>query len=356
VEVVPVSVLLQTLSTAASECEAPALSDVRFEHPIVVDQPRVIQVVADGESVTVSSGSVADTPADRWIEHASARISRILQNEPDDTASSRDQEMPGYDMSSGAESQPAWGTEGQPFAWTIDSCRTMPGAVYADVDLPEASTVALLDAVVHVARLIDGSDPRLMLPVAAESVRWHTGLADSRCAIAVRRRGDDDDELVVDIVVKTPDGTTCVDIRSLRYAATGSGDESATVDWSQISAENIFNELESRLQAMIAHELGMSTSAVDVDLAFPEMGLDSMMAMAVLREAKRVFAFEVSATMLWDHPTISSLAAYLVGLVAPQEVPQEDTADLALDSTGGVLDELFDEVESASAGRESGTS
>jgi phthiocerol/phenolphthiocerol synthesis type-I polyketide synthase D len=45
-----------------------------------------------------------------------------------------------------------------------------------------------------------------------------------------------------------------------------------------------------------------------------------------------------------------------VGLVAPQEVPQEDTADLALDSTGGVLDELFDEVESASAGRESGTS
>ena len=55
VEVVPVSVLLQTLATAASECGASALSDVRFEHPIVVDQPQLIQVVADGESVTVSS-------------------------------------------------------------------------------------------------------------------------------------------------------------------------------------------------------------------------------------------------------------------------------------------------------------
>ena len=356
VEVVPVSVLLQTLSTAASECEAPALSDVRFEHPIVVDQPRMIQVVADGESVTVSSsGSVADTPADRWIEHASARISRILQNEPEDTASSCDQEMPGYDMSSGVELQPDWGTEGQPFAWTIDSCRTMPGAVYAEVDLPEASTVALLDAVVHVARLIDGSDPRLMLPVAAESVRWHTALVESHCAIAVRRRGDNDDELVVDIVATMPDGSTCVEIRSLRYAPTEAGEESATVTWSQIPAESVLSELESRLQAIIAHELGMSASAVDVDRAFPELGLDSMMAMAVLGEAKRVFGFEVSTTMLWDHPTISSLAAYLVGLVVPPEELPEDTAAMPLDSAGSVLDELFDHVESASAGSESGT-
>ena len=123
---------------------------------------------------------------------------------------------------------------------------------------------------------------------------------------------------------------------------------------SQISAENILSELESRLQAIIAHELGMSASAVDVDRAFPELGLDSMMAMAVLRGAKRVFGFEVSATMLWDHPTISSLAAYLVELVAPQEVSQEDTPDVALGSAGSVLDDLFDHVESASAGSESG--
>src|SRR5215207_3609711 len=46
-ELVPVSVLLQTLSTAAAESGAPILSDVRFEYPIVVDQPRVIQVIAD---------------------------------------------------------------------------------------------------------------------------------------------------------------------------------------------------------------------------------------------------------------------------------------------------------------------
>ena len=38
--------------------------------------------------------------------------------------------------------------------------------------LPEASTVALLDAAVHVARLVDSSNPRLMVPAAVESVRF----------------------------------------------------------------------------------------------------------------------------------------------------------------------------------------
>ena len=48
VEIIPISVLLQTLSTAAGEYDASALSDIRFDYPIVVGEPRVIQVVADG--------------------------------------------------------------------------------------------------------------------------------------------------------------------------------------------------------------------------------------------------------------------------------------------------------------------
>jgi phthiocerol/phenolphthiocerol synthesis type-I polyketide synthase A len=365
VDVVPVSVLLQTLSTAAAECGASALSGVRFEYPIVVDQPQVIQVVADDESVTVSSASAADAPAHRWIRHASARISHRLQDEPDDTFISGDQEMPDYDVSSITELQRAWGIEGQPFEWSIDSCRSAPDRLHADVDLPEASTVALLDAAVHVARLVDSSDPRLMLPAAAESVRFHTGLADSHGSVEVHRRGGTDDELIADIVVTAPDGSTCVDIRSLRYAAMEAGleqvsshDESAPVAWSQMPAENILSELEVRMRAILAHELGMPASAVDVDRPFPELGLDSMMAMAVLREAKRLLGFDLSATMLWDHPTISSLAAYLAEMLAPPKVSEveleEDFVGVTTESEGSVLDALFESVESATAGGESG--
>jgi phthiocerol/phenolphthiocerol synthesis type-I polyketide synthase A len=365
VDVVPVSVLLQTLSTAAAECGASALSDVRFEYPIVVDQSQVIQVVADDESVTVSSASAADAPAHRWIRHASARISHRLQDEPEDTFDGGDQEMAGYDASLAAELQRGWGIEGQPFGWLIGSCRSAPDRLHAYVDLPEASAVALLDAAVHVARLVDSSDPRLMLPAAAESVRFHAGLADSHGAVEVRRRGGDGDEFIVDIVVTAPDGSTCVDIRSLRYAAMESGleqvaspDESATVAWSEMPAENIRGELEIKLRAILAHELGMPASAVDVDRPFPELGLDSMMAMAVLRKAKRLVGFDLSATMLWNHPTTSSLVAYLTEMLVAQRVLQGDSQEVTVDATpdsgGSVLDALFDSVESATARSESG--
>ena len=357
VEVVPVAVLLHTLSAAASECGASALSDVRFEHEVLVDQPRVIQVLVDGESVTLSSGSTADSPTDRWITHVVARLSYIGQDEPDD--------MPGSDLSSPTEPPRTSGIGGQPFGWSIDACRSAPGAVYADVDLPGVSTLALLDAAVTVGRLVDGCGPQAMLPVAAECVRLDTGFADSYVTVKARRRGSQADDYLVDIVATAPDGTTCVDIRSLRYAAmepdrtaAASPDEAATVVWSQIPAQNIPREIETRLQAIIARELGTPAAGVDVDRSFPELGFDSVIAMSVLREAKRSLGFEVSATLLWDHPTISSLSVCLAELLAKPGISddgsEEDPVDSMPESAISVLDELFDNVESASAGSESG--
>jgi phthiocerol/phenolphthiocerol synthesis type-I polyketide synthase D len=150
-----------------------------------------------------------------------------------------------------------------------------------------------------------------------------------------------------------------------RTSDTSSADDRSTVDnsdqsamsvpdWSQLSAEDRLSELETRLRTILARELRMSASAVKVDQPFPELGLDSMMAMAVLRAAQKLVGMDLSANMLFNHPTISSLAAYLTDLLAPREVPQEDTADASLDSAGSVLDELFDHVESASAGSERG--
>ena len=87
-----------------------------------------------------------------------------------------------------------------------------------DVSLPEASTVGLLDAAVHVARLVDSSNPRLMVPAALGSVWLADGLADAHGFVEVRRCGGNGDELIVDIVVKAADGRPCIEIRALRYA------------------------------------------------------------------------------------------------------------------------------------------
>ena len=368
VEVVPVSVFLQTLLVAAAQCGAATLSDVRFEYPIVVDQPRVIQVVADAGSVTVSSSPATDTPAVHGTRHAGARISEALPREVHElnrAPSTGDHEISSYDASSVAELQQAWGIEGQPFGWSIDSWRSAPDGLRAEVDLPEASTVALLDAAVHVARLIDSANPTLMLPAGAESVWFGGELVDARGSVEVYRRGGGDHELIVDIVGKASDGSTCVDIRGFRYAdmesaaakaSAGDDEQTAAWDWSQIPAGDLPRELQTRLGEMLARELGMPASAVDPDLAFPELGLDSMMAMTVLREAKQLVGIELSLTMFWNHPTISSLAAHLAELLAPQVPSDEgsDDEDVTHESGGGLLDELFDSVESATAGSESG--
>ncbi|MCW2558195.1 MAG: ppsA, partial [Mycobacterium sp.] len=128
--------------------------------------------------------------------------------------------------------------------------------------------------------------------------------------------------------------------------------------WSQMSAENILGELEIGLHAILARELGMPESAVDRDRPFPELGVDSMMAMTFLREAKQSMGIDLSPTAVWDHPTISSLAAHLAEMLSPREESEDGSkngvVDVTPDPASSVLDSLFDSVESAPAGRESG--
>jgi phthiocerol/phenolphthiocerol synthesis type-I polyketide synthase A len=242
VEIVPISVLLQTLSAAAAEFGASITSDVRFEYPIIVNEPRVIQVVADDESVTVSSSAAGpenDGSAQRWVKHVSARISRELHDHgaaglSDGTAGPSPHDPDTADTEVGDESVTSlwrtWGSEGRPFEWSIGSCRSAAGKLHADVELSKPSAVALLDAAVHVARLLDSANLRLMIPAAVASVRFEAEPADQRGHIEVHRRGGNDEELIVDIAVKAADGSTCIDVRGLRYAAVDSNSAASPND------------------------------------------------------------------------------------------------------------------------------
>ena len=251
VEIIPISVLLQTLSEAAAECGASALSDVRFEYPIVVDEPRVIQVVADGGSVTVSSsaaGLASQGPAQHWVRHVTARITRTADDHRSDPGvagpGATDTEFVDESVTSLWKT---WGSEGRPFGWSIGSCRSTGGELHADVKLSQASAVGLLDAAIHIGRLLDSANPRLMVPAGATSVRFDADLADPRGRVEVRRRGGNDEELIVDIAVMAPDGSNCVDVRGLRYAAVdssaaaGRNDDPAAmvhaIDWQPFSPD-----------------------------------------------------------------------------------------------------------------------
>lgn len=229
VEVVPMSVLLRTLTVAAAESGATALSDISFERPVVVDKAQVIQVVSNGDSITMASAPSADAPANRWVRHAVARVSSARAGEAVGTV-----DVTGatdYDRSTVEELQAKWGIEGQPFPWSITSCRATTDGVLAEVSWQDASAVALLDAAVQIARLADINDSRLLVPAGVESLSATGELADASGTVAVRRRSDGGDALVLDISVAVPDGSSRVDIRGLRYVDVQAGpSDSAPAD------------------------------------------------------------------------------------------------------------------------------
>ena len=118
-------------------------------------------------------------------------------------------------MPSAAELLEKWGVEGQAFSWSVESLRQTANGLVADVRVEEPSTVALLDAAAHLARLADRANPRLMVPARVEAVRLTAELTESCGSVHIRRR--DGEGLVVDVDLRAPDGTTCLHVRSLSF-------------------------------------------------------------------------------------------------------------------------------------------
>ena len=100
--------------------------------------------------------------------------------------------------------------------------------------------------------------------------------------------------------------------------------------------EKMLSELEVALRTILACELQMPEAELELDRPFAEMGMNSLMAMSIRREAEQLVGIELSATMLWNHPTIASLAGYLAKQLSPQE-DSEDDVDVLPDSTSSVL-------------------
>ena len=147
-------------------------------------------------------------------------------------------------------------------------------------------------------------------------------------------------------------------LRGLRFAAAEPLEDSAhgdaggqavdAPDWAALSESDTREQLRGRLRAILAREIGMPADALRIDQPFPELGLDSMMAMTVLRDARHLVGMDLSATMLWNHPTIEALSDLLTDLLEPRRraaIPESEADESDVDS---VLDSLFDSVESLS--------
>ncbi len=123
-------------------------------------------------------------------------------------------------------------------------------------------------------------------------------------------------------------------------------------DWSQMSPLDVRDELERGLRTIVGRELRVPESELENDRPLAELGLNSLMAMAIRREAEQLVGLELSATMLFNYPTVAALAGHLAKLVAPQGDSEVDEMAVLSASAGSVLDSLFDSIESTSVAGE----
>jgi phthiocerol/phenolphthiocerol synthesis type-I polyketide synthase A len=70
------------------------------------------------------------------------------------------------------------------------------------------------------------------------------------------------------------------------------------------------------------------------------------MAISIRRQLEQFVGIPLSATMLFNHPTITSFADYLAIRLVPSTAGDDEDAEE--ESAGSVLDSLFDTVESGS--------
>jgi len=122
--------------------------------------------------------------------------------------------------------------------------------------------------------------------------------------------------------------------------------------WSTMRPDDIHRELSVKIRSILARELHTADTELDTERPFIELGLNSLMALSIRREIEHLVGMELSATMLWNHPTVESLAAHLTAKLIPAHAPASDTTTVPAEPAGSVLDSLFDRIESEPAATE----
>ncbi|MEU1284229.1 type I polyketide synthase [Kitasatospora sp. NPDC005856] len=73
----------------------------------------------------------------------------------------------------------------------------------------------------------------------------------------------------------------------------------------------------AEVAGIVAAELGLAVGALDRSRPMAELGMESIMALAVWRRLEQAFGLALPATLLWNHPTAQALATRLAELLAP---------------------------------------
>ncbi|MBI2838245.1 MAG: type I polyketide synthase [Acidobacteria bacterium] len=111
--------------------------------------------------------------------------------------------------------------------------------------------------------------------------------------------------------------------------------------------------LESHLREQAAQVLGLSPSRIDPQRPLGSLGFDSLMTLELRNRLEASLGLKLSATLVWNHPTVSALAVHLARTLdisalsndAPDATPSRDLATET--ELAAVIDGLSEEAAEA---------
>jgi len=104
--------------------------------------------------------------------------------------------------------------------------------------------------------------------------------------------------------------------------------------------------LESHLKGRVAQVLKLAPSRVDVNKPLRTLGLDSLMALELRNRLETDLGLKLSATLVWNHPTVTALVPHLADrMEIPLEAPAgEAVPSLTAGDEEGIV-RMLDEIE-----------
>jgi acyl transferase domain-containing protein/acyl carrier protein len=115
----------------------------------------------------------------------------------------------------------------------------------------------------------------------------------------------------------------------------------------QILKLNDLDDIIDYLQMVVAETLGFATDLPDLTRGFAEMGMDSMMSVALKKRLERDLDITLSTTVAFDYPTIETLAGYLASEIGGERLTESDVQTDPANSEIGKVKKI-EEVEEPS--------
>ena len=322
-EVVPAAALLTTLLGAA---DGAPLRDVRLRVPVAVAAPREIQVVRHDAAIQLSSQLAPADDERSWLTHATARtaaaVARPRRRDPAVLEAAHPDVL---------DPRTAWdllveiGVDGIGWPWRVDVLRRggndLLATITADPENGPSSRTwsSLFDAALSVAPVVFPGDPLLRMP---ERLRRTAVFREPPevALVHVRLVKDTGDRVEVDIDIRDLDGTACAVLTGARFGAVphelaeiAVPDDPADAEqsWRTLTGEELqANVLDSVLR-IAAAEIRMAPEDLDARRPLADLGVDSLMTVAIRLRLERRFQVPVPSTVLWDRPTVAALAEYV---------------------------------------------